>query len=159
MNDILNFPSSQRRQPTKDRYKKSDNIKKLELDYLTHKQAKFIGQPYISKKSFEDKTANGLTKCLQYWCLLNGAHFQRMNTQGQYDAKLKRYRRSGATKGVTDTLIIYKGKTLNIEIKINKDKQSKEQKDIQLSIEKAGGNYWIIKTFDEFINKIIIIKK
>lgn len=139
----------------KPRYIKPESVKQLEQDYFNCKY-KDSAIPdncrFVTK--FRDDTANGLTNCLQAWCKINGAHFQRTNTQGQYDAKLKRFRRSGATKGVSDTMIVYKGKTLNIEIKIGRDKQSDDQKKIQASIENAGGIYWIIKTFDDFINII-----
>lgn len=147
------FGTVKKKQP-KARYNKPESIKQLETDYLKYKQSLYPDQPYLAKKSFRDDTANGLTKCLQAWCKINGAHFQRMNTTGQYDFKLKRYRRSGATKGVTDTLIVYEGKTLNIELKIGKDRQSDAQKKIQTSIETAGGVYWIIKSYDEFLTKI-----
>lgn len=154
MNEILNIPPRTERKKPKARYKKPESIKQLEADYLSYKREKLPNVPYLAKKDFRDDTANGLTKCLQGWCLINNAHFQRMNTQGQYDAKLKRYRRSGATRGVTDTLIIYQGKTLNIEVKTGKDKQSDVQKEIQQSIEAAGGIYWIVKCYDDFLTKI-----
>lgn len=150
---MLDFPKIERKKP-KARYIKPESVKRLESDYLDYKQRKYPNQPYLSKKTFRDDTANGLTKCIQGWCVVNGAHFQRMNTTGQYDAKLKRYRRSGATKGVTDTMIAYKGKTLNIEVKTGKDRQSEAQKQIQQSIETAGGIYWIVKDYEHFISKI-----
>lgn len=137
------------------RYNKPESVKQLEKEYFNWKYTgSVIPDKCRLKKKFRDDTANGLTNCLQAWCNVNGAHFQRMNTTGQYDAKLKRYRRSGATKGVTDTLIVHQGKTLNIELKIRRDKQSDDQKKIQASIEKAGGIYWIVKTFDDFLMKI-----
>lgn len=153
---MIEFPQVKQKSK-KVRYKKPDSIKQLEADYLAYKKSLYPAQPYLAKKLFRDDTANGLTKCLQAWAKVNQAHFQRMNVQGQYDAKLKRYRRSGATKGVSDTLIVFRGKTLNIEIKIGKDKQSDAQKKIQSSIEASGGIYWIVKSYDRFlegINKI-----
>ncbi len=38
-----------------------------------------------------------------------------------------------------------------IEVKIGKDRQSDSQKEYQRKVEKAGGIYIIIGTFDEFI--------
>lgn len=121
-----------------------------------HTDWKYRGRniPYRVKSSFRDDTANGLAKCIKAWCEINGAHFQRMNTTGLYDHKLKKYRRSGATRGVTDTLVIWKGKTFNIEIKIGRDKQSDQQKEIQKSIEEAGGFYLIVKSFDDFLKQV-----
>jgi len=140
---------------SKPRYIKPDSVKQLEQDYHIWKYKDSVipdNCRFITK--FRDDTANELTKCLQAWSKINGAHFQRVNTTGLYDAKLKRFRRSGATKGVTDTMIVFRGKTLNIEIKIGRDRQSNDQKKIQASIEKAGGIYWIVKMYDDFINKI-----
>jgi hypothetical protein len=36
-----------------------------------------------------------------------------------------------------------------------KDKQSDAQKQYQLRIEQAGGQYWIVRNFEEFYNKYI----
>ena len=140
------------------RYVKPYSIKQLELSYFAWKYRNSTipaGCRFVSK--FRDDTANNLTKSIQVWCKINGAHFQRQNCQGQYDPKLKIWRKSGSTKGISDVLIVYKGQTINIEIKYGSDRQSDRQKQVQSSIESAGGIYWIIRTFDEFINKIHLL--
>lgn len=152
---MFNLPPEPPRKTPKARYIKPDSVKKLENDVLDQKKLKYPGQPYLCKKSLRDDTANGLTECLSCWCTVNGAHFQRVNTQGQWDFKLGRYRRSGSTKGVTDTMIIYKGQVFNIEIKIGRDKQSKDQIKMQESINNAGGIYIIVKSYDGFLEQII----
>ena len=138
----------------KPRYIKPDSVKRLESDFQEWKYKSLPNIPYQVKPKFRDDTANGLTDCLAKWCQINDAHFQRMNSQGQYDAKLKIWRRSGSTKGISDTLIIYRGQTIHIEIKVGKDKQSEAQKKMQVSVEASGGIYWVIKSFDQFINQI-----
>lgn len=154
MNEFI--PTVERKpNKVKARYVKPASVKQLEQDYFAFKyKDSVIPENCRFVKRFRDDTANGLTNCLATWCKLNGAHFQRMNSQGQWDAKLKMWRRSGTTKGISDALIIHKGKTIHIEIKVGKDKQSDIQKQIQASIEQSGGIYWIVKSFDEFINKI-----
>ena len=137
------------------RYFKPHSIKQLELSYFDWKYRDSnipAGCRFVSK--FRDDSANNLTKCIQAWCKVNGAHFQRQNSQGQFDPKLKIWRKSGSTRGISDALIIYKGQTINVEIKYGKDEQSDKQKSVQASIESAGGIYWIVKTFDDFLNQI-----
>jgi hypothetical protein len=46
-----------------------------------------------------------------------------------------------------------------IEVKIGKDRQSEAQKNYQAMIEKAGGIYWIVKSFDDFYEKYTSIIK
>lgn len=152
MKDLI--PTIQREvKKKKNPYRKPESVKQLETE---HTAWKYKGRniPYQVKTKLRDNTANGLAGCLKAWSDVNEAHFQRMNTTGLYDHKLKRYRKSGATKGVTDTLIIWKGKTLNIEIKIGNDKQSEGQKEMQRSIENAGGVYLIVKSFDNFLKQV-----
>lgn len=151
---MFELPEQKQRKTPKARYIKPASVKKLENDLLEQKKLKYPGQPYLCKKSLRDDTANGLTACISAWCSVNGAHFQRVNTTGQYDFKLGRYRRSGSTKGVADIMIIYKGNTINLEIKIGKDKQSKDQVKMQESINNAGGIYIIVKSFDNFLEKV-----
>jgi len=56
------------------------------------------------------------------------------------------------TKGSADISATIKGRSVKIEIKWGKDRQSEAQKEYQLSIEKALGIYIVVKTFDEFIS-------
>lgn len=153
---MFNLPPQPPRKTPKTRYIKPNSVKQLENDVLEQKKLKYPGQPYLCKKSLRDDTANGLTACISAWCSVNGSHFQRVNTTGQYDYKLGRYRRSGSTKGVADIMIIFKGITINLEIKIGKDKQSKDQVKMQESINNAGGIYIIVKSYDDFLEKIKI---
>lgn len=151
---MFELPPEPPRKTPKARYIKPDSVKQLENDLLEQKKLKYPGQPYLCKKSLRDDTANGLTACIQCWCSVNLAHFQRVNTTGQYDYKLGRYRRSGSTKGVADIMIVHDGKVFNIEVKIGRDKQSKDQIKMQESIEQAGGIYMIIRNYDDFLEQI-----
>jgi hypothetical protein len=38
-------------------------------------------------------------------------------------------------------------------VKYGADRQSQAQKDYQAMIERAGGQYWIVKTFEDFYDK------
>lgn len=151
---MFNLPPEPPRKTPKARYIKPASVKQLENDVLEKKKLKYPGQPYLCKKSLRDDTANGLTQCIQEWAKVNNAFCQRQNSQGQYDVRLGRYRHSGTTKGIADLLILWNGITIHVEVKINRDKQSKVQKDVQDSIERAGGIYIIVKSYDNFLENI-----
>lgn len=85
---------------------------------------------------------------------MNGAFFQRQNSQGQYDSRLGRWRKSGTTAGIADVQVTHEGRVYNFEIKIGKDRQSDVQKDVEERLLRAGGHYAIIKRYDDFLNKI-----
>jgi hypothetical protein len=57
-----------------------------------------------------------------------------------------------STKGTADISATIKGRSVKIEVKIGKDKQSEAQKQYQSNIERAGGTYIIAKTFSEFMD-------
>jgi hypothetical protein len=56
------------------------------------------------------------------------------------------------TKGSADISATIAGKSVKIEVKIGKDRQSEHQKVYQDQIENAGGDYFIAKDFDSFYN-------
>lgn len=154
MNDFI--PKiEQRPRKGKPRYIKPESVKQLEKHYFEWKYRESpIPENCRFVKKFRDDTANGLAGCLNAWCKINGAFFQRNNSQGQYDAKLGIWRRSGSTKGIADTQVTLNGKTFNFEIKIGRDRQSDIQKRVQEQIKAAGGHYAVIKCFDDFIHEV-----
>ena len=56
----------------------------------------------------------------------------------------------GLQKGRSDLVLYYKGKAYMIELKTDEGRQSKEQIEWQSKIEKAGFDYKIIRSFEEF---------
>jgi hypothetical protein len=58
---------------------------------------------------------------------------------------------STSTKGSADISATIRGRSVKIEVKYGKDKQSEVQKKYQESIEQAGGTYFIARNFDEFM--------
>ena len=142
----------------KPRYQKPDSVKRLEVEYFEHKyRNSTIPQQCRFKRSFRDDTANGLAGCIEAWCKVYGAFYQRQNSQGQYDSRLKMWRKSGTTKGIADVQVTFKGKTYNLEIKVGKDRQSEVQKEVERKIKAAGGHYAIIRCFDDFLRQINIV--
>ena len=96
------------------------------------------------------RTANGLTKMICDYINLSGGRAYRINTQGQYDAKLKKWRYSGMRRGLPDIQAVVNSKFVGIEVKINFDRQSEHQKKIQSEIESAQGSYFIATSFEQF---------
>lgn len=64
----------------------------------------------------------------------------------------------GLQKGRSDLVFYYNGSATMIELKTEEGYQSKEQKEWQSRIEKAGFKYYVIRSLEEFqqlINKLI----
>lgn len=155
---MIEIPTIKRTKKTpKPRYKKPDSVKRLEIDYFEWKyRASSIPVQCRFKRSFRDDTANGLARCIEAWAKIHGAFYQRQNSQGQYDSRLKMWRKSGTTKGIADVQVTSKGRTFNFEIKIGRDRQSEVQKEVERKIRTAGGHYAIIHCYDDFLQQINI---
>ena len=121
----------------------------------------------IPRPKFKDKTANDLTKSIIKYIELMGYQAERISNTGRYIDKRKQVKNilgqtinigSGqyipgtGTNGTADISATIKGKSVKIEIKIGKDRQSEAQKDYQAAIEKSGGIYFIAKDFETFYN-------
>ena len=155
---MIEIPTINRTKKTpKPRYKKPDSVKRLEQEYFEWKyRNSTIPVQCRFKKPFRDDTANGLAGCIEAWAKIHGAFYQRQNSQGQYDSRLKMWRKSGTTKGIADVQVTYKGRTYNLEIKVGKDRQSEVQKEVERKIKAAGGHYAIIHCYDDFLRQINI---
>jgi hypothetical protein len=117
---------------------------------------------------YEDKTANGLTKCILDFLNLSGHFAERTGNEGRvidgrkaYTDVLGRQKTIGTVKripssgvkGTSDVKSVINGKMVAIEIKTGLDRQSEAQKAYQKRVEQAGGVYWIVKSFDDFYQK------
>lgn len=148
-----------------------ENKKRLEELYYKDKLEQypsFIGKEYaIPPPNLRESGANDLTRLVIEFIQLNGGQAERISSQGQYRDKTKvvtdcigRKRTIGSgvwtkgssTNGTADVSATIKGRSVKIEIKWGKDSQSDDQKEYEHSINKAGGIYIIVKTFDFFVN-------
>ena len=57
-------------------------------------------------------------------------------------------------KGSADIFLCVKGKWFSIEVKREKGKQSKEQKEDQQKVEKVGGKYFVVHSLEELLKSI-----
>lgn len=117
-------------------------------------------------RTYTDKSANGLSRCILDFLRFKGHQCERIAVTGRYIDKSKvvtdvlgTQKRIGSgqwippsmTPGTADLSATIYGLSVKIEVKIGKDRQSEAQKRYQQEVEKAGGVYWLVKTFDEFL--------
>jgi hypothetical protein len=140
-------------------------LKALELESLRLKHPT-IDEKYLAFTKWSDNSANSLTQCVTAYITFMGGQAERISSQGQYreGAKIQvgtgelahqrqlpgKWTPGQSTKGTADISSTIRGRSVKIEIK-QKDKQSDVQKQYQAAIERAGGVYIIVRTFDEFV--------
>jgi hypothetical protein len=122
----------------------------------------------IPQPKYSDKTANGLTRCIIDYLTLLGWQAERINTMGRVVDNRKQitdvlgqrktigsttYIPTTGTKGSADISSTIYGRSVKIEVKM-KDRQSEHQKQYQEMIEKSGGQYWLVRSFDEFYERL-----
>jgi len=122
----------------------------------------------IPQPKYNDKTANGLTKAIIEYLTLLGWQAERINTMGRVIDNRKTitdvlgqrktigsttYIPTTGTKGSADISATIYGRSVKIEVKM-KDRQSEDQKMYQEMIEKSGGQYWLVRSFDEFYERL-----
>ena len=137
-----------------------ERLKALELASLS---AKYPNNAYIPLSNWKDDSANGITQCITAFLNFSGWQAERINTMGVYREGKKiqvaentrqlkgKWTPSTSTKGSADISATIFGRSVKIEVKYGKDKQSEVQKRYQESIEQAGGTYYIAKDFDNFL--------
>lgn len=159
-------------------------LKELSLLKQSIDAKKYPNMPldYIPLFKYTDKTANGLTRCIIDYLTLHGYQAERISTTGRMVDNTKNYTnvlgitkqigskkwiKGSGTKGSADisstipisingTII---GVSVKWEVKIGKDRQSDFQKEYQKNIEKNKGYYFIVKDFEDFINKYLQLIK
>ncbi len=119
----------------------------------------------IPLQKYNDNSANALTKSIIDFLKFSGFQAERINTMGKRIDKTKLvddvmgkrqigtvgWIKGTGTKGSADISATIKGRSVKIEVKYGKDRQSEYQKAYQQSIERAGGVYVIAKDFDTWI--------
>ena len=141
-------------------------LKALELESMKQKYPN-TNESYLGLTKWNDNSANALTQCVIAYITYMGGQAERISSQGQYreGAKIQvgtgelahqrqlpgKWTPGQSTKGTADISSTIRGRSVKIEIKYGKDVQSQVQKEYQASIERAGGVYIIVRTFDEFV--------
>ena len=152
---------------TKTRHKESNAVKQLEI--FANKSARTknptIAANRLANQKYSDKTVHDLTKCLIYFLRFSDCQAERISNTGWWLSSqetftnvIGRKRTIGSsklipgigTKGIVDISATIRGRSVKIEVKISRDRQSEAQKLYQLSVEGAGGIYIIATSFEQF---------
>jgi hypothetical protein len=151
------------------RYCKSDAVKQLERMADDEARQRYPNTPpqWLAPRRFRDDTANSLTKCIITFLKIAGWQAERINNTGRPLNKILtftdvvgntrtigRYEwiKGTGTIGTADISATIAGKSVKIEVKTGRDRQSKAQKEYQHAVEKSGGVYFIASSFAEFLN-------
>jgi hypothetical protein len=144
-----------------------DKLKELALEESRRRSPNFPEYARVIHK-YTDKTANGLTKCIIDYIKFSGGYAERISVTGRYIDNSKvvedvigrkrkigsgQYIPSSMQKGSADISAVVQSKTVKIEVKIGKDRQSEDQKKYQSDIERAGGYYIIVRDFADFLTQ------
>ena len=151
LDSLMSKPPTRERKPRKQPYTKPEAVKRLEQ---------------VTGNKHRDDTANGLTRCIIDYLNYKGWQAERINTTGiPHDTRQQAtdilgrthtigsltWRPSGSTVGSADISATIQGRSVKIEVKIGKDRQSEAQRQYQAAIEQAGGLYYIARDFSTFV--------
>lgn len=164
----MNLPRYQQKTP-RPAFRKSEAVRDLEV--LSNKEAiklhPGMDPRFIAPRRYTDKTANGLTICILDFLRLQGHQAERINSTGRYVDNTKivsdvlgfkkrigsgQWIKGSGQKGTADISSTILGLSVKIEVKM-RDRQSPDQIAYQEQVERAGGMYWIVRSFEEFMNK------
>jgi hypothetical protein len=95
--------------------------------------------------------ANSITEGAKNYLRAQGHSARRINTTGVWDPVRGVFRKQ-KEKGTADLLCCIFGRFYAIEVKFKRDTQKAAQKQYQEEVEGAGGVYWIVKTYAEFLD-------
>jgi len=126
-----------------------EQLKKLDHESKTKKYPS-VPAHAIPRAKHNDTTANGITRAVLSWLELKGHYATRIQSQGQYQPKLKRWTKSTVKRGVGDISAVINGRSIMIEVKAGRDRQSEWQKQTQEQVEASGGVYLLVRSFDDF---------
>jgi Holliday junction resolvase len=105
---------------------------------------------YISRSKYNDRDANGLTKCVVDYLRLSGYFSTRLSSTGTYRADVGKYIPSQQRSGMPDVFAVVGGRAVFVEVKIGTDRLSDVQKETIADLEKAGAVIYIAHTFQGF---------
>lgn len=142
-------------------------LKALELEILKAKSS--MNPRYLEGllTKWNDNSANSLTASIEFYINATGNQAERISNQGQYRKGKKievgtgeiaytkqlpgKWTPGQGTKGTADISATINGKSVKIEVKYGRDRQSEVQKQYQEKIESAKGIYYIARDFDTFV--------
>lgn len=131
-----------------------------------HRESKSPSIPpnYIVGTKFVEKSANDVERAIERFASIVGFLAERTKTQGRkmsavhkettmgrVQVSKEKFVTSTGRKGSSDMKVVLDGRFIAVEIKFGKDTQKADQKKYQADVERNGGIYLIIHTFEEFL--------
>lgn len=141
------------------------SLRELAIEYSRQRHPD-LPESARSTRNYSDKTANGLTKAIIDFLVFSGHQAERVSVTGRFIDQSKtvtdtlgfkkrigsgKWIKSSMQPGSADLSAVINGRAVKIEVKI-RDKQSPAQKAYQQQVERAGGKYWLVRSYDEFLN-------
>ena len=139
-------------------------LNSLAFDQLRGKHPD-IRPELLPRPGFKDKTANDLTRSIIKFLQLKGHQCERISTTCRLIDQRKvvtdciGHRRqigslkwipTSGTRGSADISATIKGRSVKIEVKVGRDRQSLDQIKYAKSVMDAGGIYFIAGNFEQF---------
>lgn len=140
-------------------------IKELALAYSNKMHSK-VPAHCRPMKTFSDKSANDLTKAIIAYAKIKDFFAERQSSEGRYrpgkevtnvmgqKKQLPGQWLPGQGKGKADIKALIKGRLIEIEVKHGRDKLRPEQIEYKQQIERSGGVYLVVKTWEDFYQQI-----
>jgi len=141
-----------KRKQRKAQYKKPEVIKLLEnlADADARTKHPTMRPEHIAPRKYRDENENDLIRCVVQYKRFKGGFASRISNQGTFNKKLNKFILGTSQKGLADVMATYRGKSLHIEVKIGRDKQSEAQMKIEKEVTASKGIYFIAHNFTEF---------
>jgi hypothetical protein len=96
-----------------------------------------------------EKVLLDVLKALGYMAVKPNDKAKKITTKGGKEIYIKS---GGVQVGAADIQAIGHNRLINFEVKYRNDTQKSEQKEFEQSIKAAGFEYYILKSFDDFLN-------
>lgn len=144
-------------------------LKELKYCHLERTAPAFFaasGGLSMKLKPYNDSTANGLTRCIIDFLTFSGWQAERISNTGRMIDRRRTYAdvlghkkqigsiewaKGSGTAGTADISATIAGRSVKIEVKVGRDRQSAAQTSYQKKIEASGGIYFIATNMQDFI--------
>lgn len=145
---------------------KSEAVNELEALHrkITRRLLPNVPAPLPKPIKFSDRTTSELIGCILSWLELKNCWAIRINTtgsnlQGQLFTDVLGYRKqlrrkcftSAARRGTADIHTVIASRHISIEVKVGRDPSSDALHKTREAVERSGGIYWIVGSFDDFL--------
>lgn len=108
-------------------------------------------EEHTIQKGIVNVLTYGLPKDAAFWAVPNGGTRKTITTKGGKTISLEgmRLKAEGVKSGVSDLMILWRGRLICLEVKTEKGRQSRNQKDWEEEITQAGGLYKVVRSVDD----------